>query len=343
MNADNYAAGAAVRMRAMIESSWVTQMVCLAAELGLADLLASGPKRVDELARRTDSHARSLYRLLRALSTLDICAEVDGAFELRPTGALLRADTEDSLRSWAIVCGRQLWPVWEGLGYSIRTGKSHRELLTGTQGYARFERDPAAAATFNRAMVEITRLVAQAIAREYDFSDMKEVVDVGGGYGELLMAILRMHSGPRGTLFDLPHAIDGAHDRWQASGFADRCTLVAGSFFDSIPKGADAYLLKSVLHNWDDEHCATILSNCHRAMPSHAKLLVVERVMPPRMETSPSHQALARVDLNMLVGPSGRERTEAEFRALLGAAGFRIDAIRSTALDFSIVEATLAQ
>lgn len=328
---------ASARLRALIEASWKTQAIGVAAELSLADLLASGPKSAEELAAITGSHAPSLHRLLRALVSLDICAEENHGFVLRPTGALLRTDAADSLRAWALVSGKQLWPVWEGLAYSVRTGKSYREVLTGMHGYGRFERDRDAAATFNEAMVDITRHVARAFTAQYELAG--KVVDVGGGYGELLMAVLRRHAGTRGILFDLPHAIEGAGERWKASGLSERCTLLAGSFFESVPHGGDQYLLKSVLHNWDDSSCAVILANCHDAMSSHGHLHVIERVMPPRMEPSPSHQLLARSDLNMLVGPSGKERTAAEFHALLESAGFRIKRNREIALGFSAMEA----
>ena len=154
---------------------------------------------------------------------------------LRPTGALLRADAADSLRAWALVSGKQLWPVWEGLAYSVRTGKSYREVLTGMHGYGRFERDRDAAATFNEAMVDITRHVARAFTAQYELAG--KVVDVGGGYGQLLMAVLRRHAGTRSILFDLPHAIEGAGERWKASGLSGRFTLLTAYCLESVPHG----------------------------------------------------------------------------------------------------------
>ena len=247
---------ASERLRTLIEASWITQAIGVAAELGLADLLATGPKSVAGLASITGTHAPSLHRLLRGLASLDICAEEQDTFVLRPTGVLLRADAEDSLRAMATLNGKQLWPVWEGLAYSVRTGTSHRELLTGMLGYARLERDLDAATTFNRAMVDITRQVARELALQSEFPE--SVVDVGGGYGALLMEILRRHARTRGILFDLAHAIDGAREHWKASGLVERCTLLVGNFFESIPPGGDLYLLKSVLHNWADERCAAL-------------------------------------------------------------------------------------
>ena len=181
-------------------------------------------------------------------------------------GALLRADAPDSLRAWAIHCGKYLWPAWGRLAESVRTGTSDRKRASGTDDFGHLEHDPDAAAVFNRAMVEITRLIAQEVTRVVDFSRMVRVVDVGGGYGELLAAILGANPRLHGVLFDLPHAVDAASAPLAQAGVAARCELVAGSFFDSVPAGADAYLLKSVLHNWDDERCALILRNCRHAM-----------------------------------------------------------------------------
>ena len=257
-------------------------------------------------------------------------------------GALLRSDAPVSLRAWAIHSGKYLWPAWGRLAESVRTGTSDRLRTTGTDDFGHLERDPEAAAVFNRAMVELTRLVAQEVTRLVDFSKMARIVDVGGGYGELLAAILVAHPGLHGVLFDLPHAIDAASAPLAQAGVAARCELVAGSFFDSVPAGADAYLLKSVLHNWDDERCALILRNCRRATHSRSRLLVVERVMPEQIRPAPRDRAIARSDLNMLVARSGRERTEAAYRSLLGSAGFRVEDILLTASNFSVIVATPA-
>ena len=255
-------------------------------------------------------------------------------------GALLRADAPDSLRMWAVHCGRYLWPAWGRLAESVRTGASDRKRASGSDDFGHLERDPEAAAVFNRAMVELTRLVAHEVARAVDFSRMERVVDVGGGHGELLVAILLAHPRLNGVLFDLPHAIDAAGASLASAGVAARCELCAGSFFESMPERADAYVLKSVLHNWDDERCVLILRNCRRAAHARSRLLVVERVMADRVSPAPRDRAIARSDLNMLVARSGRERTEAEFRALFASTGFRIDRIVPVALEFSVIEAS---
>jgi len=323
----------------IIGGSWMSQATYVAAELRIADLLAGEPKRVDELAKAAECHAPSLGRLMRGLASLGICVErEDGRFDLTPMGSLLRSDAPASLRSWAIVWGKLQWPVWGNLLHSVRTGESARKLVKGTEGYDHLAHDADAAAVFNRAMTEITWFVASEVARVYDFSGERRIVDVGGGYGELLVAILKAHPKARGVLVDLPHASEGAKQYARQAGVAERCEFVAGDFFESVPPGGDAYLLKSVLHNWNDEKSAVILRNCGRAMPQGAKLLLVERIFPARLDVSPAHQAVARSDLNMLVGPGGRERTEVEFRNLLGAAGFAPVDVFATATEFSIIE-----
>ena len=329
----------AAKLFAIVNSSWMAQATCVAAELRIADLLADGPKDADELARATGCEAASFRRLMRALASLGLCTEHDdGSFELRPMGSLLRAEAPDSLRSWTIWWSRHLWPAWGNLLHSVKTGENNRSLRTGTADFGYLGCDAEAAVVFNRAMAEITRLVSREIVRAYDFSRMDRIVDVGGGYGELLAVILGAYPQMHGTLFDLPHAIKGAGEQLEKARVIERCELVVGSFFESVPGGGDAYLLKSILHNWNDERSAVILHHCRRAMPKHSKLLVVERTMPARMEPSPDHRALAWSDLNMLVLLEGRERTEAEFRALLASSDFRAARILPAALEFSVIE-----
>jgi hypothetical protein len=237
--------------------------------------------------------------------------------------------------------GGYVWPVWGHLRHSIKTGESARGLATGIEGFASFARNPAAAALFNGAMGELTRLIAREVLRVYDFAGVKRIIDVGGGQGALLAALLTAHPHLTGATYDMPHAADGAATTLAAAHLAGRGEFLAGSFFDSVPAGADAYILKNVLHDWPDDKCATILNNCRAAVPAGGKLLLIERVMPARVDTSSRHQAMAYADLTMLIGPGGRERTQAEFRALLDAAGFAVTRVVDTALVFSIVEAVV--
>jgi hypothetical protein len=224
----------------------------------------------------------------------------------------------------------------------VQSGRSARELATGRSGYAHLEADPEAAAVFNASMVELTAVFAGELARVVDFSAVRHVIDVGGGYGELLAGILCAHPALRGTLFDLPHALSGARARLHQAGVVDRCEFVGGDFFESVPGGGDLYLLKSVLHNWDDEKCGVILRRCRQSMRHGARLVLVERVLPERMRSCAADRTVARADLNMLIGVGGRERSRAELAALLGVAGFTMMQLVPTPLELSVIEARMA-
>lgn len=252
----------------------------VAAELRVADLLASGAKTSEELGRATGVHTPSLHRLMRTLVTFEILREhADGTFELMPMGALLRCDADHSLRSWAILCGKRLSREWLGLLDSVRTGESARKPGSTRSLYEDLEGDQQEAAVFNQAMLELTHLAADGVAQAYDFSGTKRIVDVGGGYGQLLEAILKANPEARGIVFDLPHATEKGRLYFQEIGLADRCEFVSGSFFESVPSGANAYVLKSVIHNWNDERAGVILQRCAQAMAGGGKLILVERIV----------------------------------------------------------------
>lgn len=313
------------RLLSLINANWATQAISVATQLRLPELLRDGPQTATALAQTTHCHGFSLTRLLRALTSIDVLTEAaDGRFELTSMGALLCAEVPGSLAAWAEFCGTRSWATWGRLVESVRTGESIRKQTSGVDGFHHLEDDAQGALLFNRAMVDLTRPVASAIARTVDWSDINLVVDVGGGYGELIATILVEHRCMRGILFDLAHATAAAGSRLAAAGVESRCTLVTGSFFDAIPDGADAYLLKSVLHDWDDPQAVKILRNCRRVMTAKAKLFVIERIAPQRFHDSPHDQGIARSDLNMLVGTGGRERTENQYRELLDAANLRM-------------------
>lgn len=325
------------RLQEIVSGSWQAQAIYVAAELRIADLLAGGPRTSADLAQATGADEASLHRLLRALSTIDICREhADGSFSIMPMGALLGADRPDSLRSWAIWWGAYLWPVWGHLLYSVKTGESARKKLFGSEGFEHLERDRQAAEVFNEAFREVTRLACQGIVQAYDFSGMKQVADIGGGYGQLLVAILRAYPETTGILFDLSHAIDRAS---RETSLGARCNYISGDFTQNIPPGADAYILKNVIHDWNDERARCILENCRRVMNADARLLVIERILPEHLKSTASDQTAVRSDLTMLIAHSGRERTEAEYRDLLDTAGFRVTRIIPTVDSLSIIEA----
>jgi orsellinic acid C2-O-methyltransferase len=342
----------ALRLLAMCNSHWITQALYVAAELGLPDLLANGPKSSASLAQALEVHAPSLHRLLRALVTIAIVRErADGDFELLSMGTLLRSDTAPSLRAWAILVGRYQWQTWGHLLDSIKTGRSARQLLPGTAGAQHLAQDPQRmavfnaqhpeqAAVFNQAIAELTRLITPAVVQVYDFTGFRRIIDVGGGHGELLVAILQANPEACGVLFDVPRVIEQGRQHLASAGLAHRCECLAGDFFEAVPGGGDAYVPKSILHNWNDEQSTLILGNCRRAMPQGATLLLVERIMPERLDVSAADQAYAGDDLHALLRTATKERTVAEFRVLLASAGFHVTKIVPVGGPFSLMEAT---
>jgi len=330
---------AARQLLDLINASWIAQACYVAARLGIADLLAAGPRTADDLAAATATHAPALRRLLSALGSVDICRQRDdGSFEMTRLGQLLRADVPCSMRAWTLQWGGEAWRVWANLLHSVTTGRSARSLITGNEGFEHLERDPEAAQIFNQAMVDLTRLAALDIARAYDFAG-KRVMDVGGGYGELLAQILSAYPSAKGVLFDMPHAISKARDHLAGRNLEGRCEFVAGDFFASVPPGADIYLMKTVIHDWPDDKARDILRTCRRAMLEGARLLIIERLMPERLEPSAENRALARVDLHMLVALGAQERTLNEMLTLLASAGFGQVRQIGTDSEFQILEA----
>jgi hypothetical protein len=323
-----------------------SRVVHLAAQLGLADRLADGPKEAHVLASQTGTHAPSLHRLLRALASIGVVDEREpGYFALTPLGSQLRTGVPRSLRSLALLYGGdRAWHCWGGLLHSVRTGETAMQHLYGQGSFDYLAAHPDQAAVFNHAMSELTYEVAQAVAAAYDFTQFRSIVDVGGGNGMLMTAVLASAPVARGIVFDLPAGNAEAARQLAAAGCRDRCDVVEGDFFHSVPNGADAYILKSIIHDWDDDRSVAILRNCCKAMSAGSKLLLVERLMPMQMNSKPSHRRMAMLDMNMMAMPGGRERTEPEYRALLSAGGFRLSRILplstiSSQVDASIIEA----
>jgi hypothetical protein len=321
------------------------QIVHVAAQLGLADLLTDGPRSVEDLAAATGTHAPSLARLVRALAALGIVAEADGGrIELTPLGVPLRSDVPGSVRDAVLfLVGEWFWRAWGGLLHSLRTGEPAFDRIYGMSNFEYWEHEPEAGAIHDAFFRAMTRTTNAPIVASYDFSRFGIVVDVGGSTGALLAAILVAHPGVRGILFDLPHVVSGAGSVLAEAGVADRCEVVGGSFFESVPKGGDAYVLRYVIHDWDEERSVAILRRCREAMAPGAVLLLVEQVVPERLEAVPEARRVTRLDLQMLVlTPGGRERTAEEFRSLLRAAGFELRAVNPTASPFCMLEAVPA-
>jgi hypothetical protein len=325
-----------------IQNSALAQVLYVATELRIADHLASAAMQMGELSQVTGAHEPSQRRLMRALVALGLCIErEDGFFALSEAGLPLRTSASDSLHCWLLWFGRHQWAVWGQLLHTVRTGESARKRLTGSSGFALFERDPQAASLFNMALAELTQLIAETVVRVYDFTGIKSVVDVGGGHGALLAEILKSNPDVFGVLVDRPHAIEGARKHLQQAGVANRSETVPGDFFASVPAGADLYVLKNIIHDWDDESALLILRNCRRAMRGYGKLLLVERVLPARLKASPAHRGFAHADLTMMLGPGGRERTEAEIQTLLHDCGLELIGIKPVELGYSLLEASL--
>jgi hypothetical protein len=323
----------------MISSVWVPQAIHAAARLGLADVLAEGPRSGQEVAEKAGTHAGATQRLLRALAVLELVRERDdGRFELTRVGSCLASDAPDSVRSWALLWGGpMMWAPWGRLADCVRTGEMAPKLLHGAESaFDLMEAHPEDAEHFNRSMLELTRGVAAILPQAWDFSGARLVADVGGGFGALLPPLLHANPGLRGMVYDLPRCADGARRLMEQEGLAGRCEFRPGDFFTSVPSGADVYLLKSVIHDWDDARSRTILRRCREAMHGAARLLVLEWIVPDRV--GPQDAGIVGTDLNMLVMVGGQERTQAEYRELLASAGLRVTRVVPTPA-MSLIEA----
>src|SRR3954469_23235453 len=285
----------------------VSMAVSVAAKLRVADLLADGPRTLDDLAARTGTHAPTLYRILRTLSAAGVFAEqADGRFALTPMGEYLRTGVEGSLRGLADMFGSDWsWRPWGQLLEAVRTGRTSFDSVFGEPVFDYLARHPDESAVFNEAMTGFSSKIAPAVAEAYDFSAFGTIVDVGGGHGVLLNTILRAYPGVNGIVFDAPHVVVGAEDAIREAGLAGRCRAVGGDFFQSVPAGGDAYLMKHIIHDWPDDKATTILRNCRKGVNPGGKLLLVELLIVPGNAAD-----LGKViDLEMLVIASGQERT----------------------------------
>lgn len=320
---------------------YVSRALYVAAALGIADHLTGGPRSAEDLAKATATHAPSLRRVLRLLASAGVLAEQEnGAFALTPVSEWLRSDMPGSFRPAALLfTGPLEWASWGDLMHTVQTGEMALQHVFGVNSFEYMEQHPDESAVFDQAMAAFTSLTAMAVAAVYDFKPFRTVVDVGGGNGALLIGILRANPHLHGIVFDQPRAADGAKRQIEAAALSDRCQAVGGDFFAAVSAGGDAYLIKHVLHDWDDAQATRILRNCHRAMGPTAKLLIVEGVYPEHIDQSIASRGAALNDVNMLVVTGGRQRSEAEFRDLLAASGFRLARIVPTMSGASVIEA----
>jgi hypothetical protein len=321
----------------LINGYQVSQAIHVAATLGIADLLADGSRTSDELAEATGSQPRALYRLLRALAAAGVLHEDENrSFTLSELAAQLRSDVPDSLHGWASFVGRPYyWNAWAHLAESIRNGENTFRQVYGESVWEYRAKRPEESEIFDRAMSALTAASNAAILEAYDFGRFGTVVDVGGGNGALLAGILDRHPTVRGVVFDQPHVVANARAFLAERGLEDRCEVAAGSFFDSVPSGADAYVLKAIIHDWEDTEAEAILHTCRRAMGPAATLLVIEQELGAPNERPPAKFS----DLNMLVGPGGQERTRDEYAALFAATGFELTRTIPTAGTLYVFEA----
>jgi hypothetical protein len=316
---------------------WVSRLVYVAARLGLADYLAGGPKNAAELAEPTQTHAPSLHRVMRALAGLGVLSEDDShRFALTPLGEALKTGAPGSARSTILaLAGEWWWRGWEQFDFSLATGGTGMQKAFGMSVFEYLASHPQDASYFNDAMIGFHGDEPPAVASVFDFSPFGTVVDVGGGTGNLLSAILERHSGVHGMLCELPHVVNAARAALDARRLGDRVTVVAIDFFKGVPPGGDAYILSHVLHDWTEAECLTILGTCRAAMKTGGRLLIVETVLPVGNAPHPGKL----LDIAMLVMPGGQERTEEEYGALLSQAGFRLTRVVPTPSAVSIVEA----
>lgn len=317
----------------------MTQALGVAAKLGIADLLADGEKPVDELASASEAHAPSLYRILRSLASTGVFVETaPRVFANTQVSNLLRSDVPGSMRNGVIFMAEPWhYNVWGNMLHSARTGETAWKATHGQEVFDWFPSHPEESEIFNRAMTDMSAGAAPAVVAAYDFSGINVLADIAGGHGLLLAQILKSNSEMKGILFDMDHVIAGADEMLETQGVADRVEKVSGDFFKEVPS-ADAYIMKHIIHDWDDERSIKIMQSIHRAMIGDGKVLLIEMVIPEGNDPHPGKI----LDLEMLTSPGGLERTEAEYASLFERAGFRLNRIIPTFSPFSVIEAVKA-
>lgn len=328
------------RLVQMISGCYVSQAISVAAELGIADLVKDKPQTVNELAKKTETHERSLYRVLRALASVGIFSEVEPkVFALSPLAEPLLTDRAGSLRDGAIFIGASWhWKVYGEMMHSVKTGEAAWKQVHGMEVFPYFYQNPAEFEIFNRAMSSFSAMatpVIEAAAEQNVFDGAKTLVDIAGGHGAMLAGFLKANSQLKGILFDLPEVIAGAQKMLAQEGVNERVETVSGDFFEAVPENCDVYMMKHIIHDWTDEHAVKILKNVARAMNEGTKVLIIEQVIPAGNTPHPGKF----MDLEMLVSPGGVERTEEEYRELLAQAGLKINRVIPSASPLSIIEA----
>lgn len=314
----------------LLAGNWISQSVYVVSKLGIPDLLIDGPKTSLELANLVKAKPKHLYRILRALSSLDVFKELNnGCFANTAISKLLTSKDKNSLHSWAILCGEVHYKVWGNFLQSVLLGESAFKLTFGERSFDFYSKNEQISATFNQAMAAFSQMVSDAVVSSYDFSSYRKIVDVGGGVGGLISWILKANPYLEGVLFDMEHVIKEAEVLIEEE-IKSKCKLIAGNFFELVPAGGDIYILKLIIHDWEDKLATMVLKNCHEAMNESSRLLVIDKVI-----TSGDKLELSKfTDLNMMALTGGQERTEKEFRDLYHASGFKL--VRIIPLDCPI-------
>jgi hypothetical protein len=324
-------------LQQLIQGFQVTQCIYVAAKLGIADLLKDGPRTSEDLAHVTETHAPSLYRVLRLLAAVDLLTEgAAHSFALTKLGMYLQTGAPGSMRE-TVLCysEKPFWHVWGALLHSVKTGEPSFEHVFGLKAWDYYSKHPEEAVLFHNMMTEWTAVVGPTVAAAYDFSATQTLVDVGGGHGQMLASILQAYPSLHGVLFDLPKVVKGASSLLEGAGVANRCQVVGGDAFTTVPTGHDTYLLSRVIHDWDDERAIALLSRCQQAMQPRGKLLLVERVI---LTSSTPQMLVLESDVQMLVVAGGKERTDTDYRALLRAAGFELTRVIPVLTPFYVIE-----
>jgi hypothetical protein len=330
---------AADRVSALINGFWAAQVINAAVLLDIPDRLADGPMTADALAQAAGAHAPSVLRLMRAMQTLGLAVrEADGRFALTAAGGPLRADAPGSVRGRALFTGDMLWKQFGDLHHQVKTGGRTQAVVSGAEGFAALQRDPARLHAFQQAMAEGSVRAAREAMKVYDFGRFATVLDLGGGYGGVLSELLKAHPRQTGAVCDLAYLQHGAEDFLVGAGVSDRGRFIGGDFFEGVPSGFELYLMKFIVHDWGDEEAGAILRKVRQACGDASTLVLLEQVVPDRLNATPADQAVIRADLTMM-GMGGKERTAEEYRALLAGRGWRLSTITSSGDGFSVIEA----
>jgi O-methyltransferase domain/Dimerisation domain len=321
----------------LVAGMWAAKATAVAASLGIPDQLAHGPKTAEEVAKAIGADASAVYRLMRAVTSVGVLtAEQERRFALTPLGEALRSNVPGSMRSFILAeMAPGHWLPWGNLEDAVRTGKPSAPHALGMDAWEYYKKNPDEGFHFAEAMSGLSHIAMHAVLASYSFAGARKVVDVGGSHGAFVAAVLQREKTARGVLFDLPEVVDGASATLKQSGVSERVDRIGGSFFESVPADGDIYLLKHILHDWNDDECVKILGNVREAMALDGRVVVVEMLITDNGPPSPA----TLLDLNMLVMLTGKERTSEDFAALFAKAGLKLHAVKPTQSPVAVIEA----